>query len=325
MLREGNLMDFEIADQIVAATIKRTPDLVIQRYVKKHHLLSEPAMSVELVWQHWQTETKLSHELRQSDPITRSTQFERAYGLFYRELYWLNDWKRPSSSDHDEITYGFYTRLLGRAADIYEVGSGKGELISFLASKGYRCVATEITAERGKKWTTDGTNLTWKCSDGVHLAEFEGAGSHDVVISAQVIEHIHPDDLETHFHHAARILRDGGRYIFSTPHKICGPADISEIFDLDEPMGFHLREYSNSELLGMIRAAGFSRVQAIYVTPQKLRRQFSICFASTAYLYLLLGLEAVMATLPKKRRKQVFRLLQLSTLLRRDVFLCLTK
>lgn len=318
-------MDFAVADRIVEEAIDRQPELMAQRYLDRHQLRRDPAMSVELVRQHWRTETTLSRILRQSEPVGRPAEFERAYGQFYQELYWLNEWKKMSSGGGDAFAYGFFTRLLGKACDIYEVGSGKGELIRFLASKGYRCTATEITAERGKKWHADSANLTWKSSDGVHLAEFEPEASQDAVISNQVIEHIHPDDLPMHFQHAARILRNGGRYILSTPHKFLGPSDISGLFGLEEPMGFHLREYSYRELTDMAKAAGFSRIEAVYLAPQAVRRYVPLCFPSAVYLRLLLGLESLAAILPRKRRKQLFRLLQMAMLLRRDVFLCLTK
>lgn len=316
----------ETADSIVDDMLKKSSAVVIQRYKAMHRLRSDSAVSANMVLNHWQTESRLSCQLRRSDPITRRQQFSDAYDQFYKTLYWLNAWKDEASNDNTAIAYGYLTRLIGEVRDVYEVGSGKGELISFLASKGYHCTATEISDERGKKWDAGGTpNVTWKSSDGVHLANYEADSSYDVLISNQVIEHIHPADLRTHFTHAARILRKGGRYIVSTPHKFSGPADISSVFDFSEPMGFHLREYTNTELMSIVRGVGFSRIEAIYVTPQKMRRLVSISFSGRVYLKILLVMEACLARLPQKLRKRLFRGLLNTTLFRRDVYLCLIK
>lgn len=40
----------------------------------------------------------------------------------------------------------------------------------------------------------------------------------------QVVEHLHPDDLASHFKGVAAILKTKGRYIFATPHSSVGPA-----------------------------------------------------------------------------------------------------
>jgi hypothetical protein len=41
-----------------------------------------------------------------------------------------------------------------------------------------------------------------------------------------------------------------------------GPSDISAFFD-DEPTGFHLREYTNTDLVRLFRDVGFSRVRVL--------------------------------------------------------------
>ena len=60
--------------------------------------------------------------------------------------------------------------------------------------------------------------MTWGETDGVHLDMFKLPESYDAVISNQVIEHLHRDDLAIHFRAAWRVLRPGGRYVFATPH-----------------------------------------------------------------------------------------------------------
>ena len=66
---------------------------------------------------------------------------------------------------------------------------------TYLASLGFKCRATEISHERGQKHVSESPNLSWDISDGVHLNRFEETNSFDIVISDQVVEHLHPDDL----------------------------------------------------------------------------------------------------------------------------------
>ncbi len=133
-------------------------------------------------------------------------------------------------------------------------------MITYLASIGHECRATEITRERGAKHVTQHKNLAWSVSDGIHLDRFEPAGFYDVVVSDQVIEHLHPDDVVDHFEGVKNILKNGGRYIFAMPHKFFGPWDVSRVFRKSKPSGMHLREYTIYETVNMLRVAGYSQI-----------------------------------------------------------------
>jgi SAM-dependent methyltransferase len=148
-------------------------------------------------------------------------------------------------------------------ADVFEVGSGRAALLRELVRRGHRCVATEITQERGSKHLAESDGLQWHITDGVHLASFEPEEAFDVVISTQVIEHFHPDDLSTHLEHARRILRPRGRYLFDTPHRSSGPHDLSRVFDFDRAEFMHLKEYTYEELASALSTAGFDTVKAV--------------------------------------------------------------
>jgi SAM-dependent methyltransferase len=75
----------------------------------------------------------------------------------------------------------------------------------------------------------------------------------DVMFSDQLIEHIHPEDTPLHFQMVAQLLKPGGRYIFRTPHRFSGPHDISRFFS-DTPEGFHLKEWTYTELSTILDA-----------------------------------------------------------------------
>jgi SAM-dependent methyltransferase len=230
---------------------------ILLRY-RRNYGLSD-AINLTHVNQHRELEAELTKRLWNSTPANRWKVFDDCYTSLYKGLPWLNGsgsekrWEKP----------GPWPRLLKKRSTILEVGSGSGELVRRLVSLGHHCVATEITVERGEKHVKDVSGLEWRSTDGVNLARFEKPGTYDVVISSQVIEHFHPDDVRTHFENVRTILKSGGEYIFDTPHVGTGPHDLSRVFDLDRPSFVHLREYDFRDLGKLARAAGFRRVRAV--------------------------------------------------------------
>jgi SAM-dependent methyltransferase len=74
------------------------------------------------------------------------------------------------------------------------------------------------------------------------------------------MEHLHPDDALEQLENIFRALTPGGVYVCVTPNRLSGPHDISRLFD-GVATGFHLKEYSTSELNSLFRRVGFSRVR----------------------------------------------------------------
>ena len=171
----------------------------------------------------------------------------------------------------------------------YGVSSGSGKLIKYLASHGCNCVATEITTKRGARDDQDG--IVWHSTDGVHLDQFEKPGTYDVVLSAQVVEHIHPDDFLTHLRSARVIARAGGKYILATPHCLFGPADLSAVFDKTQPMCMHLKEYTYHETVNAFRNAGYVDLKGIYLMPGRCERSSRSFGKSRLYLRYIIGIE----------------------------------
>ena len=156
------------------------------------------------------------------------------------------------------------------------------------------------------------SNLSWGISDGVHLERFEAHNSYDVIISDQVIEHLHPNDLYEHFKGVLSILSSTGRYIFCTPHKHMGPSDVSRIFKCDKPMGMHLKEYTYQELKELLERAGFKDIQAVLGIPPKIIQLFGIYVkprASRTYLDYLCVVEKLISLLPTQRFRRIAAIL----------------
>jgi SAM-dependent methyltransferase len=207
---------------------------------------------------HRDLEERLTRALLASTTESRWQVFSDAYTELYQSVPWLN-----TSEESEPTRLTAWLSLLPEPCDVFEIGSGRAALLRELVRRGHRCVATEITQERGSKHLAESDGLQWHITDGVHLASFEPEEAFDVVISTQVIEHFHPDDLLTHFEHARRILRPGGRYLFDTPHRSSGPHDLSRVFDFDRAKFMHLKEYTHDELANALHTAGFDTVKAV--------------------------------------------------------------
>ncbi len=298
---------------------RTTTNDLVARYKRKFGLSPSYPLSEAMVLQHWNLERQLARELLDSRREERWSIFERAYTALYKSCPWLNDAVDTSVHD-DRLDFGHFLTLLRGAKDVYEVGSGKARLLGFLARHGYSCVATEITRERGERWTDERADVTWRCCDGVNLAEFEARDRYDAVVSTHVIEHFHPDDVATHLKNVHAILRPGGRYVLSMPHKHAGPMDLSEVFGLDEPVCMHLREYTWAETERALREAGFTGMKAVYIAPLALRRRLPIHFSGRLYLAYVKAVEAMMGAMPLTMRRKLSALGQLY-LFRPEVFM----
>lgn len=297
---------------------------LIARYKRKFHLAPGYPLSEAMVRQHWDLERQLARELLDSRREDRWDVFERAYTTLYKGCPWLNDAEDDAATRNDDLDFSHFLKLLGGPQDVYEVGSGKARLLRYLARHGYRCVATEVTRERGERWIEDDPNITWRCCDGVNLAQFEPANRYDSVISTHVIEHFHPDDVAIHMANVHTILKPGGRYVLNMPHKYAGPMDLSEVFGLDEPICMHLREYTWAETAALLRQAGFDRIEAVYVAPMALRRRWNINFSGQAYLAYVTVVETFLGRLPLTLKRKLGRVGQLY-LFRPEVFMVARK
>lgn len=122
-------------------------------------------------------------------------------------------------------------------------------------------------------------------------------GTADLAFSYQFIEHLHPEDTELHLRTAYRVLRPGGRYVLSTPHRYSGPHDVSVYFST-EPRGFHLKEWTYGELRRALLGVGF-RACAFYSRG----RPRPGGLATRA----ILGVEAVLGVLPHRWRRRLCR------------------
>lgn len=302
---------FELRNRVIPEDYSN----ILARY-RTTYGLAEGSVSYADIFDHLELELRLTAELLASTPSTRTQTFERCYNELYEKLPWLAGVGAEPDSDR-------WLALLGkRPQHVYEVGSGSGKLARALVAAGFDVDATDISSHRGgDRQDTDG--LKWSATDGVHLADFTAGAPYDAVISDQVVEHLHPDDVLTHFEHAARILRADGRYIVRIPDALTGPHDVSRIFGYDQPIGMHLHEYTNSETVGIAESAGFVNARGVAPLPGPMVSRFGPVLVGRSVLTYYNFLENLLGRVSLAKRRKVMRYVPKA--LEPRVFLLLSK
>ena len=105
-------------------------------------------------------------------------------------------------------------------------------------------------------------NLRFVCADGGHTGL--EAGAWDLVLAADLFEHLYPDDSARVAAEAYRLLRPGGRFAVWTPHRghileILKNHDILLRRDVS-----HVDYKSMARMRGLMRDAGFDIERAYY-------------------------------------------------------------
>ncbi len=246
-------------------------------------------------------ETSIAGQLRAAERHERPQLYARLYDNYVEQF--------PDALPKDSIKAKrvahyearFLRTFLTPSTVVAEIGPGRCHLAFAVAPHVAKIYGVDVSAAVVKTAETP-PNFELRPTDGVNMP-FE-SNSIDLVISNQLMEHLHPDDANEQLREVYRILRSGGSYICVTPSRVNGPHDCSAYFDdLPCPIrggdyqatGLHLKEYTTPELLALFRQAGFRRMQTWigargrYIAPPAA---------------ILTGVEACLRVIPASRRKR---------------------
>lgn len=217
---------------------------------------------------HYKLEKELAKKILESDPDNRNRVMKNAYRKLYEEIEWHSEDKKNTDLKRKKSLYQKIKPFLPESGKIIDLGCGAGGLCQILSEKGYEVTGVDIILEDNlidsprdfKYLKKDITN---------ELAEVEY--EFDIAISNQVIEHLHPNDVPDHIATVAKILKKDGKFIIRTPSNLGYPSDVSKYFDRN-PKGFHLKEYSYSEIEYLLLQNGFRQALVpLYNTLLKLK------------------------------------------------------
>ena len=218
--------------------------------------------TLEQLREHYEIERELAARLRRAPREER----RRLYGPLYDELFrrvplhpQLTEKDDPGVRAADVARQmKFLRRFLRPDSMFLEVGAGDCGLSLEAAKHAKRVFAVDVSAE-----ITGGQgrppNFELILSDGTSVPV--PAGSVTLAYSRRLMEHLHPEDALEQLRNIHAALARGARYVCITPNGLSGPYDISGYFE-DVATGFHLKEYTLTELAEVFRSVGFTRLAA---------------------------------------------------------------
>ena len=213
------------------------------------------------IQEQYEIERELAERLRAASREERILLYSSLYDELFRRVPYHSLLKQKQSSaltaTKIHLQFDILKSLLGPDTVFAEIGAGDCSLSHAVAKIVKKVYALEVSA------IIAGHD---NAPDNFELVIFDGCNiplpddSVDVAYSNHVMEHLHPDDALDQLKSIYRTVRPDGMYVLRTPNRLTGPHDISKHFDRIATC-FHLKEYTNTELFGLLRAAGFSKVQ----------------------------------------------------------------
>lgn len=211
---------------------------------------------------HYVIEKELAGRLRNSTRDERRLLYAELYDELYRRLPDHPLLIRPASREDTDRAVAAQMRnlrpFLNAQTTYLEVGAGDCALSAKVALVVKQVYGVEIS-ETVSGHTEMPANLRLVISDGTNIPVPDN--SVDVAFSNHVMEHLHVEDAREQLRNIWAALVPGGIYYCVTPNRLNGTHDISAYFDTTAT-GFHMKEYSNGELIALFRSVGFSRIRA---------------------------------------------------------------
>jgi len=227
--------------------------------------MSGPAnqRSAEQIRQHYLVERELADRLRSASKEARRELYTEVYDELFRrvpdhpQLSLKQDAKARQDNVNQRLT--ILKKFLTARATYLEIGPGDCSLAIEVAKLARKVYAVDVSSEITKEVELP-ENVELIISDGSSIPVPQS--SIDLAYSDQLMEHLHPEDAIDQLRNIYKSLAAGGRYICITPNRLSGPHDVSQYFD-DLARGFHLKEYTMTELSGMFRDVGFRKLQVL--------------------------------------------------------------
>jgi SAM-dependent methyltransferase len=248
----------------------------------------------EQLEEHYLIEKRLAERLRNARKPERRSLYAELYDELFRLVplhpqLTLNAAARGRSKLTSERMKLLHP-LLSRESTFLEVGPGDCALAIELCKEAKKVYAVEVsrTVTAGLNFPE---NFELVISDGCSVPV--PPGTVDVAYSDQLMEHLHPDDAIEQLQNIFAALKPGGTYVCITPNRLSGPHDISRYFD-KVATGFHLKEYTATELTRIFEGVGFVEIQVPGQNGESFKSKRSLEF-----------LEDLLAPLPRIMRRWI--------------------
>jgi len=228
-----------------------------------HKAIKNDERGLSQIRKHYDIEKELASQLRHASKAERRTLYSSLYDELYRRVPDHQQLTRRSSpaetarSINSQIK--FVKRFLTHDMTFLEIGPGDCSLSLEIAKVTKRVFAVDVSGEIATVRASSPKNFQLILSDGCSIPVPQN--SVNVAYSNQLMEHLHPEDAAEQLENIYEALSVGGTYVCVTPNRLTGPHDISQHFD-SVATGFHLKEYTISELRALLKECGFRRIRS---------------------------------------------------------------
>lgn len=257
---------------------------------KKKH--SDPR-TWEQIREHYEVERELADQLRYASKEERRKLYVSVYNELFKRVPHHPQLSHKASAEYTAREVArkmlFLRPFLHSEATFLEIGTGDCALAWEVARTVKKSYGIDVSIEIAGHMKHP-NNFQLLISDGCTIPLEDN--SVDVAYSDQLMEHLHPDDAFEQLQEIHRVLQPGGMYLCVTPLRLSGPHDVSRHFDT-VATGFHLKEYTVSDLCDLFKQVGFNKVvpyigtRGIYISPP---------------VFLVKAHELIVSLLPRKYR-----------------------
>ena len=269
--------------------------------IKGIKIPNKESRTIDQIQEHYIIEKELAYRIQNSTKEQRQHLYTEVYDELFRKVPHHPQLTRKASPEATAWIVSQRMQLLQRfltPETVYlEVGPGDCSLARTISNQVKKVYAVDVSTEITKHISFP-ENFELTLSDGCSIPVPEN--SVDVAYSHQLMEHLHPDDALEQLQNIYRALKPGGIYICITPNRLSGPHDVSRYFD-EVATGFHLKEYTVTELNNLFHAVGFSHVSWVKST-SKMHLGIPLFFGT---IYPLKFSEMLLEKLPYASRQKI--------------------
>ena len=241
--------------------------------------LGRPTTFQEWRQHHYETEKQYARQILETPKGSeeRRRLFQQAYSDVIGNIIENYD-PGAGETDYTVTVVGIVKSLLASRkhdARIFDLGCGSGHLLVALAKEGYNVYGIDVSEASVAEARRD-LNPFARSDHVEHgdVLDYDPLTKFDVIVMDNVIEHLVPDETPDILAKCYEMLDREGYLVVLTPHSFSGPHDISKYFVPfgAKAEGFHLKEFSFTDMNQSLMHAGFQEVWGFPFHPRLLGR-----------------------------------------------------
>ncbi len=244
-------------------------------FVRGNNMRNQREKPEEWVEQYYRVESDYAQQILLSPK--NSMDRLRLFQEGYNEITKIINTHNPGGGEtnYTDLVVSLIKKRLNKGSSVFDIGCASGNLLYELAVNGYDIEGIDVSDEL-IKMAKDKLRLVSK-SNSVNqsdIVSYNPQKPFDCIVMDNVIEHFHPDSVDDILQKCHKMLKKDGYIVILTPHKFSGPHDISKHFLPlgSKAKGFHLKEFSFTDLQMHLKQAGFQTVLGFPYHPRLFRK-----------------------------------------------------